>query len=54
MAGAVSTKRVYKKVFGQRLEANVEYTIWDPPNMYSFKSDDGPISIAGIVKLEPE
>ncbi|MGB3717609.1 MAG: hypothetical protein WA996_24545 [Candidatus Promineifilaceae bacterium] len=53
-AGAGSIKRVVTKVFGHKIEASVEYTVWDPPNMYGFKSDDSPFSIAGNVKLEPE
>jgi carbon monoxide dehydrogenase subunit G len=52
--GIGSTKRVVTKVFGRKLEATAEYTVWDPPNMYSFKVDDGPFSVVGTTNFRPE
>ena len=53
-AGVGSTKHVVTRVFGRKVEVNVEYTDWDPPNMYRFKSDDGPFSLVGTTKFEPK
>jgi carbon monoxide dehydrogenase subunit G len=53
-AGVGSTKRVVTRVLGRKIEAAVEYTVWDPPNMYTFKSDDSPFSVLGTTKFEPK
>jgi carbon monoxide dehydrogenase subunit G len=53
-AGVGSTKRVVTRFLVKKMDVTVEYTAWDPPNRYAFKSVDGAISVAGTINLEPK
>ena len=53
-AGVGSTKRVVNRFLGMNMKVTVEYTAWDPPNKYAFKTLDGPFSVAGTINLEPK
>jgi hypothetical protein len=53
-AGAGSIKKVVVRFLGRNIEATSEYIIWDPPDSYRFKSDDGPFSLIGTTKFEPK
>ena len=50
--GVGSVKHVVTRVMGRKIEASVEYSVWDPPNSYRFKTDDGPFTITGTTKFE--
>jgi ligand-binding SRPBCC domain-containing protein len=51
-AGLDSIKRMVTRVLGRKIEADLEYMVWDPPNTYTFKSDDTPFSLVGTHKFE--
>ena len=53
-AGVGSKKRVTVRLFGFTLKATTQYTAWDSPTMYSFKSDDSPFSVTASTRLEPK
>ena len=52
--GVGSAKRAVSKFLGRNTSVTVEYTIWDPPNMYRVNFDFGPFSLQGTTKFEPQ
>jgi carbon monoxide dehydrogenase subunit G len=53
-AGRGSIKRVVVKMMGLKMKATAEYTEWDPPNWYAFRSTDSPLKLTGTTKFEAE
>ena len=50
--GVGSTFMIVTKFLGRKIEAEVEMTGWDPPNLSSFKSVGGPFPVAGTSRYE--
>lgn len=46
-AGVGSIKRVVSRFMGREMEATAEYTVWDRPHLYGFKSAAGPFTVSG-------
>ena len=52
--GIGATFKTVVNFMGRKIEADVEITRWDPPNLYGFKTDDGPFPIVGKSRFEPK
>ena len=54
--GVGSVKHVVNQSMGRQMEVDVEYTRWDPPHRYSFKTLNTPFpfkAIQGTISLAP-
>ena len=45
--GVGSNQRSVMRFLGRDIETNLQITVWDPPNQFSFKSVSGPIPHEG-------
>jgi carbon monoxide dehydrogenase subunit G len=52
--GVGSTQRFVSRFMGLNLKGTNEYTVWDPPNQYSFKTIDSPLPIEEGMRFESE
>ena len=52
--GVGSTFKIETKFLGRKIEAEVEMTGWDSPNLSSIKSVAGPFPIASTSRFEPK
>jgi len=52
--GVGSTWKVAAKFMGRKIDAELQITGWEPPNLISFKSIGGPFPMEVTNKLEPK
>jgi carbon monoxide dehydrogenase subunit G len=52
--GVGSTQHVVARWLGRDIETINEYTIWDPPNGYRFKTSNGPMRLEEGLHFEQE
>jgi carbon monoxide dehydrogenase subunit G len=52
-AGVGSTMRSVDRFMGREVETTSEFTIWDPPNRYAFKTVGGSFPAEFTLELEP-
>jgi carbon monoxide dehydrogenase subunit G len=52
--GVGSTYKVVTKYLGRKIEAELEYTGWDPPNQLSVKAVSGPVPFENVVTFEAQ
>jgi carbon monoxide dehydrogenase subunit G len=52
--GVGSIFKTKVKFLGRTIEANAQFTGWDPPRMYAVKTISGPIPFESTARLEPQ
>lgn len=52
--GVGSTWKTKIKFLGRDIEANLQITGWEPPNLVSFETISGPVSMKATNKLQPQ
>jgi uncharacterized protein YndB with AHSA1/START domain len=52
--GVGSTMHSVSRLLGRELESDAEITQWDPPNLFGWKFNSGPIKVENTNKLEPK
>jgi len=52
--GVGSTLHSVGKLLGRELASDLEIIQWDPPNLFGYKLDNGPIKVEAMNKLEPQ
>ena len=52
--GVGSTQQFVSRFMGLKIKGINEFTVWDPPNQYSFKTINNPITIEEGMRLESE